>query len=711
MPTSATPPETDAAPVAGEGPVVRLSAERPFRLGDIEVDPSSRVLRRADGAAEGIEPRVMQVLVMLARSPGEVVGRAALNAGAWGGLSLTDDALNRVIGRLRRHAEEFAHGSFGVETVPRVGFRLVGEVTRPGEPEAAVASKPNRRAMIIGASAAAAGLAAGGAWLAWSRRDRVPPAPAGVTRVTVLPFDYLGTGPETRFLATGLPREIREQLSRVAGLQLIAEPSSRAASAAAASAQAAGRRLGARYVVTGAVAVAGPRIRVRADLVDVSSGETVASTLREGGSDKLFELQDAVSGALLRELVGRAGAALPALRAPAPRDSRAYALVLQGQDLLEASRTARMEERAEAAFDLADRSAGAARAALAVDADNPGALLLMAQLTRNGWTRALAARPLSADQRVEASIGYVSRALAVEPNDPAALTALGDYYRRFRWRWAEAETLFRKALRINPSFVEAHWSYGYMLGVMGRALEGLSHAAAVFRLDPETTWRRVALPRLLYVAGDREGALKRYDVELRTTPANLFLITEVYIVHLTEADAAALDRLAATVRGLQGRRAPSPALSSLLAKIGEAAEALRGRPEAYLRRIDAEVSAYDGDASGLAPSQARASIDLLFIYAIEAAWGGAADKAIGLLQRALAGRSLYWPATLPWGPTPFPAAVRAHPRFAALWQSDPGLSALVAMRRRALDAGQMAGIGPDGKMRRPAPAAVRKALG
>ena len=325
---------------------------------------------------------------------------------------------------------------------------------------------------------------------------------------------------------------------------------------------------------------------------------------------------------------------------------------------------------------------------------------MAATLTRNGWTRALAAQTATQAERAAASADVIRRALTSDPNDPAALSALGDYYRRFEWRWKEAETLFRRAIAGNPSLIEAHWALGYELGELGRSKEGLVHAREVFRLDPEDPYRRAALPRLLYLSGGRGAALKRYDIELGATPANVFLVREIYLMHLAEANVGALLRLKARLTGelWKGRQMPS-GLSALMARTDAAVAALRGAPDRLVAMVDADVAAYDGAGRKVAATQqGRASIDLLFIHAMEYAWAGATGRALDVLARALAGRSLYWVATLPYGPTEFPEPMRSDPRYAALWRSDPRLAELIESRRVARAAGQTTGPfkrGPD----------------
>ena len=115
---------------------VDLAQEPDFALGPLQVRPSSREVLTAAGEREVLEPRVMQVLVALARRPDQVVSRDQLIDACWAGRVVGEDAINRCIGRVRRLAE--THGGFSVETIARVGYRLTvaaGAAT-PVEPAA-----------------------------------------------------------------------------------------------------------------------------------------------------------------------------------------------------------------------------------------------------------------------------------------------------------------------------------------------------------------------------------------------------------------------------------------------------------------------------------------------------------------------------------------------------------------------------------------------
>jgi DNA-binding winged helix-turn-helix (wHTH) protein/tetratricopeptide (TPR) repeat protein len=101
---------------------IDLATEPDFRLGALNVSPSLREVSGA-GFRAVLEPRVMAVLAALAAEREHTVSRDRLLARCWGGVVVGEDAINRAIAKVRKLADQ--SGAFAVETIPRVGFRLV----------------------------------------------------------------------------------------------------------------------------------------------------------------------------------------------------------------------------------------------------------------------------------------------------------------------------------------------------------------------------------------------------------------------------------------------------------------------------------------------------------------------------------------------------------------------------------------------------------
>src|SRR5262245_6686195 len=109
--------------------VINLAREEAFALGDVLVRPASLEVSAGEVRRQ-LEPRVMQVLVALARRRGEVLTRDELIQTCWASRIVSDDAIGRCMYSLRHLGDEL--GGFRIETVPRVGYRL--ESTAPPNP-------------------------------------------------------------------------------------------------------------------------------------------------------------------------------------------------------------------------------------------------------------------------------------------------------------------------------------------------------------------------------------------------------------------------------------------------------------------------------------------------------------------------------------------------------------------------------------------------
>ena len=160
-----------------------LAHERPFRLGAVEVRPSTREVVGPRGRVV-VEPKVMQVLVALAQAGGEILGRDDLIARCWDGRVVGEDAISRVISRLRRLSEGLGRDGWRLETVTKVGYRLLPAGYDPDAPTVATLApsppQPNRRLLLAGAAGLAVTAAGVGGVVAGRARRPAPPKDAVV---------------------------------------------------------------------------------------------------------------------------------------------------------------------------------------------------------------------------------------------------------------------------------------------------------------------------------------------------------------------------------------------------------------------------------------------------------------------------------------------------------------------------------------------------
>jgi DNA-binding winged helix-turn-helix (wHTH) protein/TolB-like protein len=255
---------------------IELASEPAFRLGLLEVRPATLEVVGQD-RREVLEPRVMQVLVLLASRRGEVISRDAMLAACWSGRIVGEDAIQRCIAKLRRLADVM--GGFEIETLARVGYRLT---------EPTVSQNRRRRPMLV---AAGTMLLLGGASAALMAQHFRAAASGEPPKVAVMPFKPVGRDPQAAAFAASLSDEL-------VGL---VNDSAVTTNAAAAPASGDLRLSGAVYQLAG-------RIRVTAKLDHAPSQTTVWAEDFEQPADRAAALRDEVAGAAAQAIFSGAEA-------------------------------------------------------------------------------------------------------------------------------------------------------------------------------------------------------------------------------------------------------------------------------------------------------------------------------------------------------------------------------------------------------------------
>lgn len=113
-----------------------------FRVGDWLVQRELNRISKGDKSFQ-LEPKVMEVLVFLARSPGEVLSRQDFYKAIWPDTYVSNEVLTYSISELRRAFEDNAKNPKIIQTIPRRGYRLIAPVSSsPGKTETAPETIP-----------------------------------------------------------------------------------------------------------------------------------------------------------------------------------------------------------------------------------------------------------------------------------------------------------------------------------------------------------------------------------------------------------------------------------------------------------------------------------------------------------------------------------------------------------------------------------------
>jgi DNA-binding winged helix-turn-helix (wHTH) protein/TolB-like protein/cytochrome c-type biogenesis protein CcmH/NrfG len=495
---------------------------RTLGIGEWRVDPAANRISR-NGEEAHLEPKAMDVLLLLAVRAGEVVSREELLATVWSGNVVCDDTLTQAVIKLRKALGDDSRSPAYIETISKRGYRLVAEVRveMPGTdgandsadsaPPPAPHVRSRRHAWLAGLALLISVL---GALLVFSAQQKLRneaelPAPPlleasaleSLPTLTVLPFESLGEqAPD--YLARGIAADLATDLARLGELRVIRAPLEMETAS-----MASGRGL-ARYIVSGSVQRGARLIRINVWLLDSASGRQLWSERYERPLNDLIAIQE--------EIVEQLAGALPVhvsdaeRRRMASRHTRnlqAYDLFLQAYaaritHLPDENIQARELYRQAVALDPTFARAYAGLAMTYADdyryqwsSDGAGALKRALELANT-------AREINADVReVHYALAYI-HTLSHQP--------------------AQGIEHLKHAIDLDPSYADAYAYMGAVYSYSGQPARALPLLRYGMRLNPDAGYLYyMSLGEAYFFLGNNEQALLNLTEALARNPVNL----------------------------------------------------------------------------------------------------------------------------------------------------------------------------------------------
>jgi TolB-like protein len=414
-----------------------------FLFADHTLDTDRRELRRGE-ARIAVEPQVFDLLVYLVVNRERVVSKDDLISSVWGGRSVSDSTLTSRINAARKAVGDSGRQQSLIRTIARKGLRFVGAV-QPGP-----------------AGAAAAPAEEGGEP---SRPAPLPERPA----IAVLPFTNISGEPEQEYFSDGISEDIITALSKLRWFFVIARNSSFVYKNRAVNMKQVAAELGVRYVLEGSVRKGGDRVRITAQLNDVTTGSHIWAERYDRDFADVFAVQDEITEAIVAAIEPQLYAAenFRARRKP-PNNLDAWDLVMRA--LSHYWRVTRQDNMVAQAL---------LEKATAIDPDYGQALGVLAAShtfsAHMGWEDMTAAAAV-AECAAQAAI-------LADSEDPWAHCALGSVF-LFARRFDDSLAEFELALRLNPNFSMAQGYHGLVLAYCGRWEEAAVAARRALRLSP-----------------------------------------------------------------------------------------------------------------------------------------------------------------------------------------------------------------------------------
>tara|TARA_R110002049_G_scaffold23726_2_gene84083 strand:+ start:1504 stop:3405 length:1902 start_codon:yes stop_codon:yes gene_type:complete len=288
--------------------------EEPFKLAGRRIDPQSGRIDFEDKSVD-IEPRVMAVLIELARQAGTTVKREHLIETVWCGAPGADQSLNNAVSLLRRSLRDTDSERRIVRTIPKRGYQLCAQPEFEGGGISIAEVLPgiigkSRLSIIAAFSAVLLGTTLFAVTF-WPGSQ--PPSPAltpdaNLQTIAVLPFASFSDDPDDVYFADGLAEEILRSLAQVGALKVASRTDSFSFRDSNASISEIGHTLRVANILEGSIRRDGDIVRVTAQLVSANDGAHLWSSTYDENIDGILEIQQDIAtniaGALVKEISG-----------------------------------------------------------------------------------------------------------------------------------------------------------------------------------------------------------------------------------------------------------------------------------------------------------------------------------------------------------------------------------------------------------------------
>ena len=522
----------------------------PLRIGEWTYYPDLLRIERGSDKVK-LEPLVGHLLYFFSHRASQTVTREELMVGVWPNRVVVDDALTGAIVKLRKALGDDRRNPAYLETIPKVGYRLIAPVAQLSlahdEENGSGTGRRSVRSRWLIAFAVisilllitlAIGLQKPVRETSGSEGIGEPSTPVSPVNpiLLVLPFDDLSADGEQDYFADGIVEDVITDLSRIDKIRVLARSTSFRYKGKAVDPQKIARDLSLSHLVEGSVRRSGNNLRITARLVDTSNSQNLWSQRYDRKVADVFEVQaDVAQNIALALSVNLTQEQRTRFGNPPTNSIEAYELFLKGRKSL----SLRSPEANTQARDYY-------RQAILLDPDFARAYgAIAAALTRyanKGWTD-------TPDVERDLALHYAKKSVHLSPDSPYALWALG-FTHLYRHENDQAAAAVQEALRIAPGYADGLALLALIYNYSARAEESIELINEAILINPLHSWDYLFnLGWAHYTLGSYEEAVRYQKLALErneyATFARLVLVAAYMALDMPEEAAWQVEEILA----------------------------------------------------------------------------------------------------------------------------------------------------------------------
>jgi len=294
--------------------------------------------------------------------------------------------------------------------------------------------------------------------------------------LAVIPFVNMSDDQSNEYFSDGISEELLNVLVRIDSLRVPSRTSSFSFKGSNKKLAEIGRDLNVEHVLEGSVRKAGNRIRVTAQLVEVSTDTHIWSETYTRDLDDIFTVQDEIARSIVRALQQKLSSGdQQALMRRSTSNAEAYNKYLLGRHLW----NQRTITSLLAAIDPLSE-------AIALDPqfDAAWSTLASVYLAIPDYSTGREEKYFHEEKYVPLAVETANKALAINPASAQSLATIAYYKASYEFDWKGANADFERALALEPNNATLHQWYGSILNVQGQLDRALNELEIARSLDP-----------------------------------------------------------------------------------------------------------------------------------------------------------------------------------------------------------------------------------
>lgn len=522
-----------------------LPTSRVIRCGAFEIDVKAFELRK-HGSRIKLSEQPFQILVILLEKPGEVVTRDELRERLWPADTFVDfdHGLNNAVMRLREALGDSSEKPRFIETLPRRGYRFIAPIEEihtvaPSPLHSNLRESPNMESLIlpevegapltVGASTAeptnsttwltlprivllsAAALSfavLSGLAVHYVRGMESSSVSSGRTMsLVVLPLENLSGDTQQDYFADGMTDDLTANLAKIRTLRVISRSTAMAYKGTHKPLSEIARELHVDAVVEGTVMKVENRVRITAELVQVSTDHHLWAETYESQIGDVLALQNRVSSAIVDEIRINLSPEDKERLAKKPSVSpEAYEEYLKGRYY--------WNKRSDEGFGKAIKHFEEA-----TRRDPQYALAYAGLADCYGIIGATIYGSVPASEAAPKAKAAAIRALEIDPSLSEAETSLATAKFNYDWDWVGAAEGFKRAIKLDPRNATAYQRYSLYSIAMGHFDESFEQINRALALDPLAISINSSFGWRLYLARQYDRSITQLRDTLEMDPS------------------------------------------------------------------------------------------------------------------------------------------------------------------------------------------------